>query len=522
MALTISPIDLVAEADRSDSPGLLSRHPSWERVPLGEIFDVLNGFAFKSQAFNQHGDGIPLIRIRDVGQSGTKTFYSGDFDDQYLVRSGEIIVGMDGDFRVASWSGPTALLNQRVCKISVRNTEHYDPRFLLHALQGYLDAIRHATSSVTVKHLSSRTVQEIPIPLPPLDEQRRIVETLEAQLSRLDSITRTLENTKAKSRSLRRAVVERATNGEMPVQLDSDEPVESLLAKIKHEISHLGTPKHQKNLITVGLTPYARHPSKWSVQPLGALCHSITYGTSSKAHADKKDGDVPVLRMGNIQDGLLTLENLKYLPKTNSDVDKIPLEDGDLLFNRTNSAELVGKSAVYYSTMGPATFASYLIRCRLGRGVEPEWVSLCINSPEGRRYIASVSAQQVGQANVNGTKLAAFPIPVPPHGEQLRILSSLRDWQETVDRTNSVTNGVLRSTAQLRRSLMRHAVTGQLVPQDPTDEPASVLLDRIRAEQAAAPKPQRTRRPRAAAAASAPAPTPAPAPRTAIQQEFQL
>jgi type I restriction enzyme S subunit len=231
--------------------------------------------------------------------------------------------------------------------------------------------------------------------------------------------------------------------------------------------------------------------------------------------------------MGNIQDGRLDMQNLKYLPAENPDTLKLALSDGDLLFNRTNSAELVGKTAVYRSMVGPATFASYLIRCQFAQGIEPEWVSLCINSPEGRRYINSVAAQQVGQANVNGTKLAAFPIPVPPHGEQLRLLTELNEWRETVERTADIAQRALKRSAHLRRSLLNHAFSGKLVCQDPADEPASVLLDQIRAEsEAKGDKPKRSvRRSRKTVTADVSPPPPEstkPSHANAVQQEFPL
>ncbi|MBM7331590.1 restriction endonuclease subunit S, partial [Agrobacterium sp. S2] len=103
-----------------------------------------------------------------------------------IVEPGALLVGMDGDFNAATWHGPTGLLNQRVCRIDV-DSERYDRRFLEYALQGYLDAIWKATSSTTVKHLSSRSIADIPLPNPPREEQRRIVDILEDHLSRLNA-----------------------------------------------------------------------------------------------------------------------------------------------------------------------------------------------------------------------------------------------------------------------------------------------------------------------------------------------
>lgn len=184
MSLGVHPREIVSA---STSP-LLAAHHSWGRVEVGEIAEILNGYAFSSAHFNKSGKGMPLLRIRDVGGDGfTDAYYDGGFDDRYVVEPGELVIGMDGDFRIAAWNGRPAVLNQRVCKLTVRDPARYDERFLLHVLQGYLDAIHEVTSSVTVKHLSSKTVAQIPVPDPPLGEQRRIVEVVESHLSQLQA-----------------------------------------------------------------------------------------------------------------------------------------------------------------------------------------------------------------------------------------------------------------------------------------------------------------------------------------------
>ncbi|MBT2480862.1 restriction endonuclease subunit S [Streptomyces sp. ISL-94] len=386
-----------------------------------------------------------------------------------------------------------------------------------------------ARTTAGIYKINQEILEAIRIPLPPLTEQHRIVEALEDHLSRLDASAASLDKAQIRSRALQRSAVERAMNGALVSPSDEDGLVDDLLERVNDYLSLTASKGgRRKRAEPAALSPHIRLPSHWSVQPLGRLCRNIEYGTSAKAHTDPAEGDVPVLRMGNIQDGHLDLQKLKYLPVDHPDITKLTLIDGDLLFNRTNSAELVGKSAIYRSNMGPATFASYLIRCQLAPGIEPEWVSLCINSPEGRRYVASVATQQVGQANVNGTKLAAFPIPVPPHAEQLRLLGELREWHETVDRTAAITSRALHRSAHLRQSLLRHAFSGKLVSQDPADEPASVLLERITGEREAqhGGKVKRAaRRPQKQAATAAAPPPPAsttPAPTTAVQQELPL
>ena len=89
----------------------------WEIKKLGEVATILNGYAFDSKLFSEDSNDIPLIRIRDIKRGYTETFYKGDFSEEYIIRKGDYLVGMDGEFNIAEWKGNDALLNQRVCKI---------------------------------------------------------------------------------------------------------------------------------------------------------------------------------------------------------------------------------------------------------------------------------------------------------------------------------------------------------------------------------------------------------------------
>ena len=152
---------------------------SWELTNLGTLIDVLSGFAFDSKKFSD-SNGKPLIRIRDIKRSYTETYYNGNFEEKYVVKSGDVLIGMDGEFNVAEWNGTDALLNQRVCKVTVKNPNHLDLRYLLYFLPYELKLIEDKASFVTVKHLSVNDVKNIQIPLPPIETQKRIAEILDA------------------------------------------------------------------------------------------------------------------------------------------------------------------------------------------------------------------------------------------------------------------------------------------------------------------------------------------------------
>ena len=167
----------VVELVATHGHALTGKAEHWARVPLGAIARVVNGYPFESAWFNGE-QGQPVIRIRDVVPGKATTFYSGRQVDAPLVAMNELVVGMDGDFNSRLWPSEPALLNQRVCKI-VPDQRVYSNRLLAYVLPGYLKLINDHTSAITVKHLSSLTVQQLSIPLPPRNEQDRLVDKLD-------------------------------------------------------------------------------------------------------------------------------------------------------------------------------------------------------------------------------------------------------------------------------------------------------------------------------------------------------
>jgi type I restriction enzyme S subunit len=191
--------------------------------------------------------------------------------------------------------------------------------------------------------------------------------------------------------------------------------------------------------------------------------------------------------MGNIVDGRLEVSELKYLPAAHVEFPALLLESGDLLFNRTNSSELVGKTAVYGGAPSPCSFASYLIRVQLNSACEPALLSAYINSVLGRSWIASVANQQVGQANVNGSKLKALRVPLPPLAEQRRIMCEVDRHFTRVDAGIAALKRLQANLKRYRASVLKTACEGRLVPTEAEIarkegreyEPAEVLLQRI-------------------------------------------
>lgn len=165
----------------------------YEMVKLGNVCEILNGYAFDSKLFNS-SEGMPLIRIRDIRPATTNTFYAGEYKKDYIIHDKDLLIGMDGEFNVCLWNGGDALLNQRVCKL--QNFKNVSKDYIFYLLPKKLKEIEDNTYAVTVKHISSKQILNIEIPLPPLEIQEEIVKELDQYQAIIDGAQKVVDNWK--------------------------------------------------------------------------------------------------------------------------------------------------------------------------------------------------------------------------------------------------------------------------------------------------------------------------------------
>ena len=477
---------------------------SWQWVEIGQVAVVVGGGTPKtSDPGNFEGGAIPWITPADLSGYKEKYISSGarNITEKGLKSSSARLLPANTVlFSSRAPIGYVAIASQPVTTNqgfkSFVLPESIDPRFVYHYLTSAKETIEGLGGGTTFKELSGSAAATIPLPIAPLAEQRRIVAEVETQFTRLDASVAALRRAQANLKHYRASVLRDACEGRLvPAEAElarsegrEYEPAAVLLERILAERrARWESQEKRRGKYREPSAPDAsalpQLPEGWVWATVEQLSSRIQYGTSNKADTDASG--VPVLRMGNIQNGALDFTDLKYLPPKNGEVEKILLNPGDLIFNRTNSPELVGKSAVYKGGYPTACFASYLIRVSFPEGCLPDYVCFLINSQHGRAYIAQVRSQQVGQANVNGTKLAAMPVPLPPLAEQRRIVAEVERRLSVVQQAEATVEASLARAERLRQSILKQAFSGRLVPQDPGDEPASALLERIRAEREA-------------------------------------
>lgn len=403
----------------------------------------------------------------------------------------------------------------------------FDHRWLSHFVNAhpFRSAVAALQSGTTRKRISRGNLATIPLPVPPTPEQERIVTKLDALLSRAAAGEAAARRAQERLKRYRAAVLHAAVTGELTRDWrrthKPDETGTQLLKRLLQERRGRWEEAELKRLYAAGKSPkddkwkkrYSEPespksnappelPKTWGIASIDQLGWTSGYGTSVKCTYEAKGP--AVLRIPNVRNSQLDFEDLKFAtnPKDISDEDYIA--PGDLLLIRTNgSIDLIGRAAVAKTAPQPnCSFASYLIRFRLvGDETLWSWTSLAWGSDLLRLEIRSRAATTAGQYNVSLSGLADLPLPLPPHAEQEALIREVERRLAAADRLATSLDRQLDRARATRQSLLSEAFTGRIVSQNPQDEPASILLDRIRAAgEAAARKPKakrQTRKPRA-------------------------
>ncbi len=404
----------------------------------------------------------------------------------------------------------------------LRGAEGIEPGFLFYKCisHDFVAALTGDQYGVSYPAVKEDQVKEQQLELPPTEEQRRIVERIEELF---DEIDRGVENLRAAKKTLalyRQSLLKSAFEGRLTADWRAQNPdklerPDALLARIREERQaryqdaldeweqavakwrNVGKnarkptkPRRLKRFhIDCSQLAFPELPHGWAWSLLGFCSTGPEYGTAAKSSSQ---GELPVVRMGNIQNGRIDWCNLVYT----SDKDEIAqysLLPGDVLFNRTNSPELVGKTAIYRGER-PAVFAGYLVRVnQIDQVASGPYVAYFLNSPRSREHGKSVKTDGVNQSNINGTKLQEYPFPICSPPEQTEIVRLLDNRLEAAEMVDKEIDATLTRADALRQSILKKAFSGQLVPQHSTDEPASILLERIKTKRAKVPMVRKQR-----------------------------
>jgi len=456
----------------------------WEWARLGDVVLSLQNGTSK-----RRGKGKPTVVLRladitdgELSADSLREIAMSDSDvEKYMVGAGDVLA-----IRV---NGSTDLVGRLIpvresrrwtyCDHLIRISLPPDISYRYLCLAGEVREARDHFDEVMVTTAGQKTVNQtglgsLLVPVPPLAEQHRIVarvEELMGLLDRLEAARDAREATRVALRDaalaalreadsadevevawqriaermddlftdpadvepLRQTVLQLAVRGRLVRQDADDEPATDLVEQAHAEKARLLAAKEIRKPKAVPELGVADSPfelaSGWTWCRLTDMALTFAYGSSSKS---SKSGRVPVLRMGNLQGGEIDWTNLKYT-SDREEIAKYSLSGLSVLFNRTNSPALVGKTAVYRGDR-PTVYAGYLIHVREASGLNPEYLNVVLNSPMARAWCWAIKTDGVSQSNISASKLATFPFPLPPLPEQARIVARVDELMGLLSR----------------------------------------------------------------------------------------
>lgn len=337
--------------------------------------------------------------------------------------------------------------------IAVRAPE-FEARFLKHYFTApcFRELVEEGVSGVggSLTRAQPKRVATLPVPVASPQEQTRIADKLDSLLSRIDACRERLDRVPGVLKRFREAVLEVAVSGRLTEEWRNERQIRST------------------------------SPLEWRQIRFGEIVESSLYGPRFSAQDYVVDG-VPTLRTSDMDSqGRLTLRNPPRVRISEEEIERLGLKDGDLVLTRTGAT--IGKCAVYDSSLGPALPSAYLIRFRLLQNLAvPRYVLLFLLSPIGQRLLLAGSTA-VAQPNVNAQTVRRFSFSLPSHLEQIEIIRRVEELLSLADLLERKYQAAISKVEKLAPAVLAKAFRGELVPQDPNDEPASVLFERIRAE----------------------------------------
>jgi type I restriction enzyme, S subunit len=442
----------------------------WANCLLGDVVQLKTGpFGSALHQSDYVTNGVPLInpthiRLGALSPDQSVSVSPAKASDlaEYMLKVGDVVMGRRGEMgRCAVVPGHA---NGWLCgtgSVIVRPSTAVTPGFLQRFLSApsTVAALEGDSVGSTMVNLNQKILLNLSVGLPPLPEQQRIADKLDTVLARVDAVNDRLARAAPLLKRFRHSVLAAATSGRLTADWRDGQSTEA----------------------------------PWRTVALGSLSADLRYGTAKKCTADARG--IPVLRIPNIGDaGLVNIEELKYAEFDASEKAKLSLDEGDLLIIRSNgSVDLVGRACVIDSQAKGMLFAGYLIRLRVAPDrALPRYVWISLSAPITRSAIESTSRSTSGVNNINSEELKALQVQLPPLDEQSEIVRRVGILFAFADRLEARLQAAQTAASRLTPALLAKAFRGELVPQDPADEPAAELLKRLAAQ--AAPTAGRPRR----------------------------
>lgn len=421
---------------------------NWVWVRLGAIAEIVTGGTPSKKHPEYYGGNFPFYKPSDLDQ-GRLTYDASEYLSEEGKKVSRIIpknstavccIGSIGKCGYLMCEGTTnQQINSAIPKINSLCLYYYL------CTENFVQNLLSMASATTIAIVNKSKMESCAFPLPPLSEQQRIVERIEELFAKLDEAKERLQEVADSFAVRKAAILHKAFTGELTQQWRCENGVSD---------------------------------ESWEEKTIGEICSSLKYGTSKKS---SDDGKVVVLRMGNLQNGEIDWSNLAYT-SDEEDIKKYLLKSGDVLFNRTNSPELVGKTSIYRGEM-PAIYAGYLIKLDYEKNiVVGDYLNYYLNSSKAKEYYMQVKTDGVSQSNINAKKIGEFEIPLPTLPEQHEIVRLIDDLLARERSAQQATEQALASIDLMKKSILARAFRGELGTNKASEASALELLKQVLAE----------------------------------------
>jgi type I restriction enzyme, S subunit len=458
--------------------------PGWTEAPLEALVDILDSARVPLNATEREKriEGKPANALFPYyGATGQV----GEIDD-FLFDEPLLLLGEDGVPFFDRLRHKAYLVEG---KCWVNNHAHVlraidgaaDRRYLA----GYLNVFDYngfVTGSTRLK-LTQAAMRSIPVSVAPLPEQKRIADKLDALLARVDGCRERLDRVPGILKRFRQSVLAAATRGELTREWREERGLDGDVQSFQLEDAE-------------AIRDFS-FPASWGARRLADIA-AITGGVTKDSKKQSADFvELPYLRVANVQRGYLDLSEVKTIRVPPDRVSELLLRAGDILFNEGGDIDKLGRGWIWNDELPACVFQNHVFRARLlDPTYEPRYFSWYGNS-RGYEYFLARGKQTTNLASINKSVLSALPVAVPPADEQEEIVRRTNELLQFADGLERRCRNAAAQVVALTPSALAKAFRGELVPQDPTDEPASALLAKLKTEQAnAAAEPSR-RRPKA-------------------------
>ncbi len=444
---------------------------NWARVKLPDIAQLIMGQSPPSLTYNTNKEGLPFYQGKsEFGEVyPTPKIWCGE--PNKIAEAGDIIIS------VRAPVGPTNMIKEKSCigrGLAAIRPLLYERYLLLNYLRHIEKDIAALGTGSTFTAISKTHLEDIDVPLPPLPEQRRIVARIESLFQEVKTARESLDKLPPIIKRFRQSVLANAFKGELVPQDPEDEPASLLLEHIREERKKkMG--KNYREPEAVGASGLPEIPEGWEWTALEMIAEQRL----GKMLDGNKNVGFPHPYLGNINIRWFgfDLENLKTIKITEDEIENISLKKGDLAVCEGGEP---GRAAVWTENK-PIVIQKAIHRVRLENGMNPWFIAYYFSTEaDSKRLEKSFTGTTI--KHLTGVKIRRYPIPLPPSPEQHRIVTKIEQLFALANHLEQSLEIARKRTDRLEQSILAKAFRGELVPQDPNDEPASVLLDRIRRE----------------------------------------